>query len=399
MTEGTPTDALPLRLLRVVHSMNPRGGGVAEAIRQFGLAAQDESCALTVLCLDPPEADFLQALPFPVVALGPCQNRYGYCQSLRPWLNENLGAYDLVVIDGMWMYHGRATHLACRKQKRPYCVMTHGMLDPWFKRQYPLKHLKKSLYWWAIEYRILRDAAKVIFTAEEESFKARQSFRPYSVRDANVPLGIQTPSFDADTAIKTFRVAFPNLENGPYLLFMGRLNKKKGVDRLIQAYRQLEASRTDAVPQLVIAGPEQDAAFTQQLYQLADGCERIHFTGMLQGSIKWGALAGAQAMVLPSHQENFGVVVAEALAVGTPVLLSKNVDIWREICQAGAGWAEANDVEGIQAMILSLLGQSADESARMRRSAKQCFERNFEAGQSARKFIELFESLSVQRRN
>lgn len=395
MTECVSTAGLPLRLLRVVHSMNPRGGGVAEAIRQFGLGAQHESCALTVLCLDPPQADFLQAFPFPVVALGPCPSRYGYCPALRAWLNENLGEYDMVVIDGMWMYHGWATRLACRKQQRPYCVMAHGMLDPWFKKQYPLKHLKKYLYWWAIEYRILKDAAKVIFTAEEESLKARQSFRPYCVRAAVIPLGIQTPRFDAETAIKTFRSAYPNLGEEPYLLFMGRLNKKKGVDHLIQAYRQLEASRTDLLPQLIIAGPEQDAAFTRQLHQLAEGCARIRFTGMLRGTRKWGALAGAQALILPSHQENFGVVVAEALAVGTPVLLSRHVDIWREVCQADAGWAESNDVEGIQVMLKSLLRQSHEESARMRCSARQCFKHHFEGGHSARKFIRLFADSSA----
>lgn len=376
------------RLLRLVHSMNPVGGGVAECIRLFGVAAEQAGCHLTVACLDDPTSAWLPSLPFRCVALGPCRNGYGYSPGLLPWLRSHHGEFDMAIIDGLWQYHGWAAQRALRG-RLPYCVMPHGMLDPWFRRRYPLKHIKKCLYWWIVEHRILRNAKCVIFTAEEERRKARLSFRPYHAYEKIAPLGIQCPEWDLSSACARFRKQFPDIGLDPYLLFISRLNEKKGVDLLIKAYRRLEASVDEPPARLVIAGPGRDTAFGKKLSRLAEGSERIHFTGMLEGEVKWGALAGARMMLLPSHQENFGIVVAEALAVGTPVILSREVDIWKEVCNEGAGWAEADTEDGVFSLLQRQHSAMPDTWRDMRIRAKQCFRRHFEYEQSARHLLHL----------
>lgn len=377
-----------MRLLRLVHSLAPSTGGVAEAIRQFGLAAESAGCALTVVTLDEPQADWLKGLPFRVVALGPCRNGYGYTAGLRPWLRKHVLSYDVVIVDGLWQYHGWAVWREVRG-RRPYFVMPHGMLDPWFKKHYPLKHLKKWLYWPWAEYRILRNATGVIFTAEEERRKAAHSFWLYCVKNEIIaPLGIIKPDYDRAAGQRQLEQIIPGLNNKPYLIFMGRLHEKKGVDLLIDAYRKLDANRTQDLFQLVIAGPAGDEAYFNQLRRRAEGSAGIHFSGMLHGDVKWAALAGAEALILPSHQENFGLVVVETLAVGTPVLLSDKVDIWREVVEAGAGWVAPDSREGVFDLLNRFQSAERTDKPVIRQRVKQCFEQHYRLDQSVRHLME-----------
>jgi len=85
---------------------------------------------------------------------------------LIPWLIENGPSFDAVIANGIWQFSQFRHAAAMRRLGKPYVVFTHGMLDPWFKKTYPLKHLKKLLYWPWGEYRVLRDAAAVLFTCE-----------------------------------------------------------------------------------------------------------------------------------------------------------------------------------------------------------------------------------------
>jgi glycosyltransferase involved in cell wall biosynthesis len=154
------------------------------------------------------------------------------------------------------------------------------------------------------------------------------------------------------------------------------------VDLLIAAYRQLAADCEDLAP-LVIAGPGLDTEFGKQCVRLAGDDPRICFTGMLGGELKWGAVSGAECMVLPSHQENFGLVVVEALACGTPVLLTRQVDIWREVCEAGAGWVEADTVEGVFTLLQRWQSASREHKQAMRLRAKLCFSQHYSAARAA----------------
>lgn len=373
-----------LRVLDVIQSLNPALGGPAEGLRQISAAMQRLGHASEVVSLDCATDGWLRAFPAPVHPLGPRHGRFGYAHRLGPWLREHAGRYDAVVVHGLWQYHGLATWRALQGSGVPYFVFPHGMLDPWFRRAHPLKHLKKRLYWPWAESRVLRDAAGVLFTTPEEARLAPQSFGACGSRPVTVGFGVALDAAAESAQAADFLQRWPALRGRRLLLFLGRVHPKKGCDLLIEAFAR--HARREPRLHLVVAGPGDDA-YVQALQRLAAQhgvAERITWTGLLQGPAKWGALRAAEAFVLPSHQENFGVAVVEALAVGTPVLISREVNIWRGITDDGAGLAEAATSEGAAALIDRWLALPAGARAAMGRAALACFARRFHVDAAAR---------------
>jgi len=128
-----------------------------------------------------------------------------------------------------------------------------------------------------------------------------------------------------------------------------------------------------------MAGPEQqDSSPLRTLAQELGVADRIVWTGMLNGDLKWGALRAAEVFALPSHQENFGIAVVEALACGTPVLILREVNIWREIVESRAGFAEADTLEGTVNLLRSWFDLTGDQRDAMRSAAVNCFRQRFE---------------------
>ena len=398
-----------MKILHAIQSTNPVGGGPIEGVRQLAAAQSRLGCYSEVVSLDPPDAPWLADFPLPHYPMGPVGGRYSWSPRLIPWLKAHHRDYDVVVVNGLWQFHGLAVRTALYGSGTPYCVFPHGMLDPWFKRRYPLKHLKKWLYWPWAEYRILRDAAAVLFTTEEERLLARQSFWLYRCREAVVHHGTEGPTGDATLQRSIFFQAFPALAGKRLLLFLGRIHEKKGCDLLVEAFHRFAGSAANAgqggggthplhsAPaqrnpheppfHLVLAGPGETeyGARVRDIARRLGIEERIEWTGMLTGDLKWGAFHAAEAFVLPSHQENFGISVAESLACGTPVLISNKVNIWREIEEDEAGLVETDDLAGT-VRLLERWGR-LDERQRtaMRRAARTCFEKRFEIGRAAEK--------------
>lgn len=380
-----------MRILHIIRSTNPAGGGPIEGIKQLAAVKEALGHDVNVLCLDPPDAPWLAAMPMKTHAIGPSLLSYGLNRRLVPWLTEHAREYDMVVVNGIWQYNSFGTWRALRKTGQPYCVFTHGMLDPWFKKRYPLKHLKKWLYWPWAEYRVLRDAKAVLFTCEQERLMARQSFWLYRCNEVVVNYGVAGPPGDADSQRQAVLDRFPELRGKRVLLFFGRIHEKKGCDLLIRAFAEiLKSPQPDLC--LVLAGPDQ-TGWAVKLRALAERCgiaDRIVWTGMLTGDLKWGILRLAEVFVLPSHQENFGIAVAEALACGTPVLISDKVNIWREIGQDRAGFVDADDRPGTVRVLEKWLGSSAEEKRRMGKNAHACFQSRFEIHRAAASLLEAF---------
>ncbi|HYP15588.1 MAG TPA: glycosyltransferase, partial [Opitutus sp.] len=233
----------------------------------------------------------------------------------------------------------------------------------------------------------LRDAAAVFFTCEEEQRLARQSFRPYACRERVVAYGTASPRGDLEDQLAAWRAKAPTLTKRPFWLFLGRIHPKKGVDLLLHAYAAVAKAAPGPLPALVIAGPCSDPRYRASLDRivatLPDRCQVI-WPGMIDGEAKWGALRAAEAFVLPSHQENFGIAVAEALAVGTPVLISRQVNIWREIEAAHAGFAEADDLAGTTRLLERWLATPESERRAASEAAAGLFRERYEIGRVAR---------------
>ncbi len=311
-----------------------------------------------------------------VHAIGSGTSSYRYSSRLLPWLREYGGEYDHVIVNGIWQYLSLAAWRRYAGSSIPYYVFPHGMLDPWFKKTFPLKHLKKWLYWPWAEYRVLRDAAAVIFTSEEERLLARESFWLYRAREKVSPLGVEASPISSN-ARSEFLSRYPQLQNTRNFLFLGRLHPKKGCDILLDAFARLSSRESTS---LILAGPDQigwEADLRRQVERL-NLTSRVVLTGMLQGAMKQGALAIADAFVLPSHQENFGISVVEALAAGVPVLISNRVNIWREIDADCAGYVESDDLDGITHLLQRWIDTTPTERETMRQNARNCFEQRFE---------------------
>jgi glycosyltransferase involved in cell wall biosynthesis len=326
-------------------------------------------------------------MPAKVHALGPGLLKYGYSPKFIPWLKSNAREYDAAVVRGLWQYSGFGVWRAMRKSKTPYFVYPHGMLDPWFKKKYPLKHLKKWFYWPWGEYRVLRDAKAVLFTCEQERILARRSFWMYRCNEKIVNYGTAEPKGDVSSQRDAFLREYPGLENKRMILFVGRIHPKKGCDLLIDAL--LKAAGKDKSLHLVIAGPDQVGwqGALEERAEKAGMKNRITWTGMLSGELKWGAFYSADVFILPSHQENFGISAIEALACGLPALVTNKVNIWREIESDSAGFAAEDNLEGTIELIERWLSLSDEEKNKMRKKAKKSFYKRFEIHKAAESLV------------
>jgi glycosyltransferase involved in cell wall biosynthesis len=383
-----------MKWLRVISSTNPASGGPIEGIRQLQAPLSSLGIGVDIASCDLPQSPWLGSIGLEEIrAFGVFPNKYAYSPTLMHWLRHNAQRYEAVIVHGLWQYHGYAVWRALAGTKTPYFVFTHGMLDPWFKRTYPLKHLKKWLYWPWAEYRVLRDATAVLFTSEEERLLARESFCLYKAEERVVNYGTSVPYGNADEKRAVFLQAFPDLKDKRVLLFLSRIHPKKGCDLLLRAFATKAA--VDERLHLVMAGPDQ-VGWGSQLQKLSQRLgigDRVSWPGMLQGDLKWGAFYAAETFILPSHQENFGIAVAEALACGVPVLISNKVNIWREIQRDEAGVVADDTAEGVVELLDCWLSMSIEKRSRMAISARSCFEKRFDVQAAAQSLIDVISEL------
>lgn len=381
-----------MRILRVIPSIDPRHGGPAEAARRFDTELLKLGHSVEVVALDAALPQGASDYPAPVHVLGHKREGYRFSDALVPWLRSNAPRFDAALVDGLWQYPGFGTWRALAGSSLPYFVFTHGMLDPWFKRQYPLKHLKKWLYWPWAEYRVLRDARAVLFTCEEERRLARESFWLYRAREAVTAFGTSDVPPPDTISTAGLLARHPELRGKRIALFLGRIQEKKGGDLLIEAFAAV--AQRDPRLHLVMAGPE-DPGWAPSLHTLAERlgiAGRITWTGMLSGEDKWAAFYLSEVFCLPSHQENFGIAVAEAMACARPVLISRQVNIWREIDQDGAGWVDEDTVAGATRLLSQWLDATPAEVARRGQAARQSFLARFQVASATRSLVQIIRS-------
>jgi len=381
-----------MKILHVITSIDPKTGGTAEAVIRSSQIMVELGHEIEVASIDSLQCEkHVEHFPWKTHCLGPGgMGSFHYSQLFQQWLIDHVTRFDAVIVHGLWQHTGLAARHACRQKNVPYFVFTHGMLDPWFNETYPLKKIKKYLYWRWGEYRVLRDAQAVLFTCEEERNLARTSFSPYRVNEQVVGLGTSAPDFDLDQALAAFRSEPPAWAQRPYFLFMSRIQEKKGLDLLVGAYAGLRAENP-SIPELVIAGPIQQQDYADQIQANYDQ-SGIHWIGTLGGNDKWIALAASEAMVLSSHQENFGIIVAEALAVGTPTLISNKVNIWYEIQSGGAGLVQDDTLTGTEALLKTWNALTEDQRSAMSRAALEVFKTHFDICESTKRLVDTIQT-------
>lgn len=381
-----------MKILQVIGTLNPVYGGPVEALKQLSSAISGLGHQVEVVTLEEDNTYLSNDKSIVVHALGRSIGKYHFNIRLIPWILNNAKRFDVVICHGIWQYQSFAIWLASRFVKYPYFVFVHGALDPWFRYAYPLKHIKKWLYWSWAEYNVLRKATAVLYTSEDEKLLAPKSFCLYKANEVVVNFGISVPMGDPNTQKKIFFEAFPALQEKHIFLFLSRIHPKKGCDILIEAFAKF--AEKDPLLHLVMAGPDEtnwvpSLKIQAQKLKIKD---RISWPGMLIGDLKWGAFHAASCFILPSHSENFGIVVAEALACGVPVIISDKVNIWREIQKEEAGFVGEDTLVGTVDLLRQWLEFSASEKKKMRENTKKCFFKYFEINQFAKNFIETIQS-------
>ena len=366
-----------MKILHVIPTLNRAAGGTVTAVLGMVAAAPDTQ---EVVTLDRPDDPWLAGLSGPIHPLGPGLGTYGFCPRFIPALRSLARRVQVVVVHGLWQFHSVATSAALSGGGIPYVVFPHGMLDPWFRQTYPWKHLKKSVYWHLRERRVLQGAAAVLFTAEEERKGAHASF-PFSARaEKIVTLGVLPPPAPPSEA--------PGVERR--LLFLGRLDPKKGCDLLLRAFA---AELRSTSWTLTMAGPD-SSGWRRELEFLARElgiAAQVEWPGLMQGDAKWRELRRAQALVIPSHQENFCLSAVEAMGCGTPVFLTQKVNIWREVVASGAGVAEPDDLPGIRNLVRRAAQLAREARAEMSLAGQEAFREHYSV---ARAHASLMEALA-----
>ena len=219
------------RLLHVIRSIDPAAGGPTVGMETLAEASGKTPAGepvMELVCLDDPHEEYLRGHAFPIHALGPGRGHYGYTPRLQPWMRENLSRFDGVVIHGLWLYNSYGTYRAVYRRS-PYVIFPHGMLDPYFKQAFPLKHLKKQAYWLAREYRVLRDARAVCFTTPIERDLATGTLWPNHWHAMVASFGISAPVGDPASQRDIFLARFPALAGRRFFLFLSRIHAKKGL--------------------------------------------------------------------------------------------------------------------------------------------------------------------------
>lgn len=243
---------------------------------------------------------------------------------LRCWLYQNIRNYDVVHVHGLFAYTTLPACAAARNFGVPYVVTPHGMLDPWC-----LSHnwWKKRPYYYLLERRNLFSAAAVHVTSSFEA--AGMKLLRFDNKTHIIPLYVELPDLAQRNCSDVKKLS---------LIFISRLDPIKGLPTLLQAVALLR-DRVGRAVTLTIAGQGSDQYMVElrALVHTLNISEMVQFVGYLQGEAKAAALAEADVFVLPSYHENFSLATAEAMAAGLPVIVSDQVGIAREICEAGAG--------------------------------------------------------------
>ena len=377
--------------------MHPSNGGPCQGIRNSIPALKKMGVENEVLCFDEKGIDYGINDDFIIHQIGPAKGPYSYCPKMLTWLEENIKNYDAVIIHGLWLYNSYGAYSILKKLKKQektkakLYVMPHGMLDPYFQRapERKLKAIRNTIFWHLFEKKVVNGADGILFTCERELELARKTFNDYHPkREINVGYGIQSPPIRAEQAVIDLKQTLGIDKNESYLLFLSRIHEKKGVDLVIKTYLQIKSEGKINVPKLVIAGPL-DSDYSKQMQDLAKETKDIIFVGMLKGEQKWAALYGAEVFLLPSHQENFGIAVVEAMACQTPVLISNKVNIYTEIIEGKGGMVETDSLEGCKKMLEKWLQLSDEKKIQYQQNARKTYETYFTIEQAAQQLREL----------
>lgn len=284
-----------------------------------------------------------------------------YSSSFKRWLDQNIAGFDIVHIHGLYRFPVTYAGYRARKAEVPYIICPHGSLDPYLYKQSAKSLFLKRLYERFFDLPNLNSASAIHYTAQDEMELA--SFLKIRAPGIVVPNGLDWAAYASLPLKGAFRARLHLDAATPLILFLGRLNFKKGLDLLISAFAALIETTPDA--HLAIVGPDNEG-YGKKVRQWCKqyGVEnQVFFVDHLPAGQVREAYVDADVFALTSYTENFGMTVAEAMACECPVVISDQVNIWREVLEAGAGLVVPLETEQIVKALQNVLGDSEAASA------------------------------------
>ena len=403
-----------MRILQIIPSISLVYGGPSQMVLGLSAALAAQGIDVTIITTDS-NGDIGQ-LPLDVPLNQPIKQngyqiiyfrcspwrRYKFSVSLLQWLNANARQFDLAHIHAIFSPVTTLAATIARGHNLPYIIRPCGMLDP---ADLQKKRQLKQIYAALLEGPNLAGAAAIHFTSKEEAriserfgleitgkmpvpqdFGVQNSTGKMPVpQDLIIPLGVTT----AGSFAKRLRES-----QVPIVLFMSRIEPKKGLDLLIPALESILESGVDF--QFILAGSNpQDADYETGIkvkIQHSSLAKYTTITGFVSGNRKNELLTNADLFVLPSYYENFGIAVAEAMAAGVPVAISDRVHISEDIRQAEAGWVGPLEVDAIANSIKSAL---LDPQERQRRglNAKEYAKKHYNWEAIAQQTIDAYQHI------
>ena len=274
---------------------------------------------------------------------------WGTSLALARALREAIPHADVVHLHSLYFHHTKVTASLCSRFGVPYVLQPHGALDPYLYRRHRFRKLLAERWF---QNAATRGAAAVQYATEEEMSLAAPC--AFGVRGVVVPIGLHPEDYANLPPRGRFRARHPAIGDRPIILFLGRLNFKKGIDVLIRGFAEAVDAGLDA--HLVLAGPDGGDRGRIESWINERGLRpRTTLTGMVGGAEKLSLLADADLFALSSWTENFGIAVIEAMACGLPVAISDRVNLWPSVAEADAGWVAPVDSCAFRDIILEAL--------------------------------------------
>lgn len=380
----------PLKILQIIPSISLVYGGPSQMIRGLSAALaqqpKDAVAQVTVITTDSngdvDEAPLDVPLGEPVWQDGyeiiyfRCSpfRRYKFSSDLLRWLWANAHHYDIAHIHALFSPVSSTAATVCRWRKLPYLMRPLGTLDP---ADLEKKKQIKKVYASLLERPNLAGAEAIHFTTELES-KVSERFG-VTTPDVVIPLGVALPDLPArEPAQAAIRERFNIPPERPIVLFMSRIDPKKGFDLLLPALEQLHRQNSPFHFLLCGANPQDrdyETSIRKQI-ETSDWAEWATLNGFVSGELKAQILSAADLFVLPSYYENFGIAVAEAMAANIPVVISDQVHIWPTVQQDEAGWVVSTTVDSLTDSLAAALAAPAVRSQRGQ-NAQRCALENY----------------------
>jgi glycosyltransferase involved in cell wall biosynthesis len=259
---------------------------------------------------------------------------YNFSISLMLYIFKNVKKYDLVHITAVWNFPVLVAALACIWNRKPYILSPRGTIYP-----ETIAHrsgIIKKIYYFIIGGIAVKKANLLHFTTQDEAQKVTK-FLKLKNKYVTIYNGLSNPIYSNKIL----------LESKPYILFLGRIDKKKGLDILVHAYSKY--CKTSAEYNLVIAGPDNEG-YLSTIESLCNDYgirEKVIFLGEVEGDTKWNLYKNSSLFILSSYSENFGMTVAEAMLIKCPILISDQVGLSEIIKSEDAGWICKPEVDDL----------------------------------------------------